>query len=64
MLPKCSGPCEGGPYDGKMLYHGTDRFGVAMIGNKVITYFGKPTKEITVHSYRFSEGKWKWHPKK
>ena len=59
-----SGICEGGPYHGKPIYHGVDRINVAMIGPKVVTYFGKSTAEITVHSYRFSEGKWIWYPKK
>ena len=55
------GPCEGGPYHGKNLYHGSPQVKVAVRDNVVITWFGAPTKEISVYVYEFVNNRWTWH---
>ena len=55
-----SGVCEGGPFHGKRIHHPDTSINVAMRGDKVVTWFGKKTKEISVHRYEFSKGKWIW----
>ena len=57
-----SGPCEGGPFDGKPMHHGLTHIEIAMRGNKVITYVGAPTPEIELGVYRYEGGKWIWYP--
>jgi hypothetical protein len=55
-----SGKCEGGPFHGKSLYHGEPRIPVAMRGNKVVTYFGRPTSETKIGWYECESGVWIW----
>ncbi len=60
-----SGICEGGPYHGKPLHHGTALIKVARLktGGKVVTWFGGETEEIRIDGYRHQNGRWIWKEK-
>lgn len=58
LLPKCSGLCRGGPYDGKPLYHAEPSFRLAYQHGKLISWCGPATDEITIAWYQFRDGEW------
>lgn len=66
-----SGKCEGGPYDGRMLYHADPAYHVAMVGTKVMLFVRpKPTDpvpemmpmELRFGTYHHKDGVWRWSP--
>lgn len=61
-----AGLCEGGPFHGRQLYHGTPRLEVARdrISFKIVGWIGGETGGIMVDHYAHESGRWTWKEKK
>ena len=55
-----SGPCRGGPLDGKPLHHGTPLFTVAFRDGRPITWAGPATAEVSIADYQYAGGEWNY----
>lgn len=60
-MTRIRGICEGGPYHGKPIYHGTPIVRVAIENGKVITWFGRPTSTIKIGEYHHDGDLWIWN---
>ena len=61
-----AGIAQGGPFDGKPIYHGLQTVKVARnkLTGKVVSWFGPPTDEIRIDEYRYViENRWIWKEK-
>ena len=57
-----AGLCQGGPFDGKPLYHGEPVKRQAIEGLKARLWVGPETEEIRFGEYRHDGDKWIWNP--